>query len=412
MKRTLDDAARAVTAVVPKDASKPLLVAYSGGLDSTVLLQAVVNAFGAEKCRALHLDHQINEASGDWRRHCERVANELGVEITCESASLQKGNLELQARAVRYGFFERQLNGSQVLLMGHHRDDLVETRLWQLLTGRAMIGIPSSRKLGLGSIARPFLDWSRTELQGLAYAEDFAWIEDPSNEDTSFDRNWIRKRVIPLLEQRFPSTRQNISDAQIKNVPEAPATPLRLPDRERLNSESIRAWLGAYGFYPAESTIEEIRKQAYSVKSDARMEVKVASNAVVCRFDDHLHVVQLNVVFEACQISAGEDVELSNGRLFWTATDRGFDQRTQLDLVSRKDATRQGLTSIRYRSRTKSLKNVFQEARIPYWQRHGWPIIHSDGEILSVPGLVLADRITGTRIDAERFVPHWVPRSF
>ena len=412
MKRTLNHAAQAVAAAVPADTPWPVLVAYSGGLDSTVLLRAAVTAFGPANCRALHLDHQINEESQRWRRHCERVANDLSIEIVCEAASLQSGNLELQARASRYAFFTRQLNHSQVLLMGHHRDDLVETRLWQLLTGRAMIGIPSTRKLGSGLIARPFLDWTRADLRTIAGAEDLQWIEDPSNEDTSFDRNWIRQRVIPMLERRFPSARQHISAARFQPELEESANPRPLFMRGTPDSESVRNWLGTYGFYPPGATIEEICKQATDVRADSRMSVKVASNAVVCKFDGYLQVAPSEAIFDAREICAGEDFTLSNGRLFWTRQSAGFDVGTKLSLMSRRDATSLGLTTIRHRNRTKSLKNVFQEAKIPYWQRPGWPVIHAAGEILSIPNLILADGLEQTRNGVVSMVPNWIPRSF
>ena len=306
MKPQLTDMKKAVRDAIPADCLPPIWVAFSGGLDSTLLLKLAADELGADRVCAVHVDHQLDVESSKWREHCRRVAEKLTVGFECEIVDVDSGNLELEARRSRYRVLEQHVGMGEVVLMAHHKDDLVETRLWQLLTGRMPIGIPESRRLGRGQVVRPLLAWSRHELEQVACDEGLDWIDDPSNADTSYDRNWLRHLALPMLEGRFPGAADAIAAFVAGVVEEVPAQPLPLRTEEPLDPGTVRAWLHAYGLYPPQSTVAEVCRQAVSVPQDSRMSVKVGAKATVCRYDMQLHVVPMHEVPKETSVMVGE----------------------------------------------------------------------------------------------------------
>ena len=185
-------------------------VGYSGGLDSSLLLHASVQLLGAQRVGALHLNHQLDENSNHWQRHCASTAEKLGIEFRSSALDVKNrgGGIENEARELRYEFFEANLSDNELLLLAHHADDQAETVLYRLVRGtgaRGLVGIPEYRDLGAGGVLRPFLSFTRNQLREIAEAESICWIDDPSNSDTRYDRNYIRSRLKPNIEDRWPS---------------------------------------------------------------------------------------------------------------------------------------------------------------------------------------------------------------
>jgi len=188
-------------------------VALSGGLDSCVLLHALAVArsrLGAELA-AVHLDHGIHPRSRDWAVFCQRRCAALGVPLRLLRLAWRRlpgASLEAQARERRYGAFAELLAPGEVLLSAQHEDDQAETLLLALLRGsgvRGLAAMPAVAPLGRGCLARPLLGLSRAALRDYARAQGLHWIEDPSNADVGFDRNFLRHRVLPLLRERWPA---------------------------------------------------------------------------------------------------------------------------------------------------------------------------------------------------------------
>jgi tRNA(Ile)-lysidine synthase len=199
--------------LVPRTSAE-LCVAYSGGLDSTVLLHALARAITDRtnyRMRAAHVDHRLHPDSAKWLEHCERVAQSLQIELVplvVTVASDPELSPEAAAREVRYAALRQILKPNEVLLTAHHADDQLETILLALMRGaglRGLSAVPSVQIFGGGWLARPMLDFSRAELEEWARAEQLQWLEDPSNENTSFDRNFLRHRVLPALRERWPA---------------------------------------------------------------------------------------------------------------------------------------------------------------------------------------------------------------
>ncbi|MDQ2068328.1 tRNA lysidine(34) synthetase TilS [Natronospira bacteriovora] len=187
-----------------------LLIAFSGGRDSSVLLHAIAHACPDRELLAIHVDHGLNPRSAQWARHCRDFAGKLGVAVRVESLTLEKGggeNLEAMARQARYGVMAGMLAPGDTLLTAHHAGDQLETLLQRLMRGAGRMGLSGirrSRSLGAGQLLRPMLDTEESEIQAWAEDHGLSWVEDPSNRDERFDRNFLRHRVLPLLRQRWP----------------------------------------------------------------------------------------------------------------------------------------------------------------------------------------------------------------
>jgi tRNA(Ile)-lysidine synthase len=192
-------------------------IAFSGGLDSTVLLHLLADLAKTESLpplSAVHIHHGLQAAADAWPQHCQSVCDALGVPLLIERVRVQPGaSLERAARDARYAVFGSLTQANDLLLTGQHRDDQAETLLFRLMRGagvRGLAGIPAQRPVGQGMLIRPLLDVSRSELEAYAQAHQLRWIEDPSNQDRQFSRNYLRHQVMPLLTERWPQAQASM----------------------------------------------------------------------------------------------------------------------------------------------------------------------------------------------------------
>jgi tRNA(Ile)-lysidine synthase len=189
----------------------PWRIAFSGGLDSTVLLHLLVHLAKTESLPALsaiHVHHGLQAAADAWPDHCQSVCDALGVPLQVVRVQVQPGaSIERAARDARYAAFIEATHANEVLMTAQHRDDQAETLLFRLMRGagvRGLSGMPSERPLGRGHLLRPLLDVTRAELEAYATEHQLSWIEDPSNQDHQFSRNYLRHQVFPVLTARWP----------------------------------------------------------------------------------------------------------------------------------------------------------------------------------------------------------------
>ncbi|MCG6540264.1 tRNA lysidine(34) synthetase TilS [Pseudomonas sp. KSR10] len=187
-------------------------VAFSGGLDSTVLLHLLARLSTREQLppiSAIHVHHGLQPAAEEWPTHCQSVCERLGVTLRVAHVQVASGpSLERAAREARYEVFSEHLKPAEVLLTAQHRDDQAETMLFRLLRGagvRGLAGMPAVRALGEGWLVRPLMDVGRNELEVYAREHGLVWVEDPSNQCFDHSRNFLRHRVMPVLQQRWPS---------------------------------------------------------------------------------------------------------------------------------------------------------------------------------------------------------------
>jgi tRNA(Ile)-lysidine synthase len=209
----------ALAAHLPRAFGGKFCVAFSGGVDSSVLLHALteLRAVNPEwRIRAIHIDHQLQSTSGDWAARCQRVAANLGIELLIERVVVARNDdqgLEAAARNARYAVFRRELQHGEVLLTAHHADDQVETLLLALMRGSGVQGLaamPPAKPFSRGWHLRPLLNVTRHDLDAWASNKGIDAIMDPSNALLRHDRNYLRHEVLPALRKRWPAVADSI----------------------------------------------------------------------------------------------------------------------------------------------------------------------------------------------------------
>ena len=223
MKPTLT--AKLLKALGPWQNASAWHIAFSGGLDSTVLLHLLASIEHLPPLSAVHVHHGLQAAADAWPSHCQSVCDSLSVRLRVMRVQVLPGaSLERAAREARYQAFAEVTGAGEVLLTGQHRDDQAETLLFRLLRGagvRGLAAMPAYRPLAAGHLVRPLLNVSRFELEAYAHEHQLQWIEDPSNADPRFSRNYLRHRVLPILADRWPQavsslarTAEHLGEAQ------------------------------------------------------------------------------------------------------------------------------------------------------------------------------------------------------
>ena len=244
-----------------------LWIAFSGGVDSTVLLHAASKAYEPHQLTVVHVNHRVSPNADSWELHCKNVATRLGLEFHSKRVSLRGKNLEYEGRQARLSVFKDVLRDGDVLATAHHRDDELESLTWQLATGRALVGISDWRRFEHGWLWRPLLHYNRDELLNLANEYGWSWIEDESNQDVTFTRNALRHQVLPHLKSAFSDFESQLlrmKEPPLEHLPRAPISAKLL----REDSKKTRAWLHAFGITPRNSIVQEIMRQA-SARRDA-----------------------------------------------------------------------------------------------------------------------------------------------
>jgi tRNA(Ile)-lysidine synthase len=194
-------------------------VGLSGGLDSSVLLHILHNARPATRLKAVHINHGLRPNALQWEHSCVDVCNRYGIEIDVlrvDARAARGESPEAAARHARYAAIESLLEPGDCLLTAHHQDDQAETLLLQLFRGSGPAGLaamPELAPFGAGWHLRPLLAFNRNTLHDYAHAAGLEWIEDDSNSDSRYDRNFLRQQVIPLLQRRWPSLAQTLGRA-------------------------------------------------------------------------------------------------------------------------------------------------------------------------------------------------------
>ena len=196
------------------------MVALSGGRDSVALLHVLLSLrreFGYDLA-AVHVNHGISPNAGDWQRFCESSCADLGVALTVETVDVARDapeGLEAAARDRRYEALGRA--DADWISLAHHRGDQAETLLFKLLRGTGLAGaaaMPEVRPLGEGRrLIRPLLDVSRVQIDAYLEERRLGWMDDESNADAGYARNFLRHQVMPLLNSRFPAAEKKLASA-------------------------------------------------------------------------------------------------------------------------------------------------------------------------------------------------------
>lgn len=210
----------ALSAIQPSSAAPALCIALSGGADSMVLMHvlAEVRTHNPQlRLRALHVNHQLQAQAGEWANQCCQWAAQLNID--CEVLAVAVNDIdvlgvEAAARKARYAAFKTALRPNEILLTAHHADDQLETILLALMRGSGVDGLaamPHCVRFGEAWHARPLLDFTHESLRAWAQQHQVPHLNDPTNHDTHFDRNFLRHEVVPLLKTRWPAIARTAS---------------------------------------------------------------------------------------------------------------------------------------------------------------------------------------------------------
>lgn len=401
-----------------------VVVAFSGGLDSTVLLHALAARHTAlpGPLLAVHADHQLQLESSRWAEHCRHVARHVDVELqslVLEVDTRTGQGLEAAARDARYAAFRRFLLNGDCLLTAQHADDQAETFLLQALRGAGPAGLaamPERRPLGSAWLLRPLLSWSRAELEAWAIEQGLEWIEDPSNADSRFDRNFLRTEIMPKLHERWPELAATLgrsarrcaeADALLDEFGEelllaSGATNERLPAEALralpVNRQALllRAWLARAGkSSPSERVLLDEILNLATLDPDASGQVQFGKTCIRC-YRDALYLDDAgNTTGQAMRIgewNTRETFELGDGLgrlLRLPAGGRGLDPAiTSLTVRQRRGGERIRPAG---QAHHRELKKLLQESGIAPWLRGLLPLLYDGERLLAVGDLWLEE---------------------
>ncbi|MBC3244189.1 tRNA lysidine(34) synthetase TilS [Pseudomonas lurida] len=391
-------------------------IAFSGGLDSTVLLHLLASLANTETLpplSAVHVHHGLQAAADAWPAHCQSICDNLGVPLSVKRVQVQPGaSLERAAREARYRAFAEVTGAGEVVLTGQHRDDQAETLLFRLLRGagvRGLAAMPAQRPLAGGYLVRPLLDVSREALEVYAHEHQLKWIEDPSNADSRFSRNYLRHRVLPALTERWPQavtglarTAEHLGEAQ------GLLDELALLDLQAASKASAFPWLG----------LPSLALAPLCELSDARQRNALRHwLAPLTRLPDSDHWAGWHSLRDAkgdaqplWRLADGE-LHRCGQRIWWLPSTRSEfsdatvswpDPQNPLELPGNGQLTLtgeapEGPLEVRYRQGgeilevpgrgRRDLKRLLNESGVPGFVRGRLPLLYQGEQLLGVPSL-------------------------
>ena len=398
-----------------------LLLGLSGGLDSTVLLHllAQLRATAGFTLKAMHVHHGLSPHADAWADFCQTLCRSLEVDIEVVRISVPThtaSGVEAAARDLRYEALMRTT--ADFVALAHHQDDQAETLLLQLLRGAGVKGLaamaPQDKRRRL---LRPLLEVTREEIEVYASTHGLQWIEDESNRDTRFDRNYLRHEALPLLEQRFPAAKR-VMARSASHLAEASALldELAALDAQRCMRHDLlvvsvlrelseararnvlRWWLARQSMeLPSANRLREMLRQLLDARTDAQVKLAVGAGdksggqGSLRRYQDMIYLDLQQAAPPFSLTWRGEPL---------LALPDGSQLRFVRGMASGLAYARLGIDCLRIAQRTggerfkpdlarpsRTLKHLLQEANMPPWQRQRLPLIYHEGKLAVVPGI-------------------------
>ena len=400
----------------PLPVDGPLLLAYSGGLDSTVLLHALAAdpALRARGLRALHVDHGLHPQSVAWGEACADNCRRLGVPLAIVRVDVRPDGegLEAAARRARHAAFAQALQPGELLVTAHHRDDQAETVLLRLLRGAGdgLAAMRPLRRFATGWLWRPLLALPREALVAHAREQGLHWVEDPSNASDRHDRNFLRHHVLPRLHERWPQAGAALARsaallatqadllagedarrlAQVQGVdPQTLSVDALLCEPPAWRARLLRAWLAGRGLPPLPAdALDTIERELLPARPDASARFEW-SGAVIQRWRDLLHAGPAQVPLPAdwsAEWTGEAPLVLPTGDTLALEPPRQFD--APLRVHARQGGERLVLPG---RSHHTELKHALQDLGVPPWERLRLPLLSApDGSLMAAADLILS----------------------
>ncbi len=408
-------------------------VAYSGGMDSHVLLHAAAELLGGLDgigLRAVHINHSLHSDSGEWAKHASSVCDSLDVPLIVRTVTVpdESGDgPEAAARMARYKAFAEILSPGEHLLVAQHAEDQAETFLLQALRGSGPDGlasIPRKRVFADGFMVRPLLSIKQGELRRYAKREALQWIDDPSNSDTRYDRNFLRHEIMPLLASRWPAAvdtlsrsaarssaasqtllglaQEDLERVRARGVSELSVSELKALARERAYNV-LRLWVRQSGFrMPRLQDLAEVIRSLVRAREDSGGLVNVRDYEFR-RYRDRLFLMpqqELATPFQYQWDAPFDDLVITELDLVLTRAtclDQGI-KMPEDGVVTIKTRSGGELIKLGEPAFHKAVKKLLQESSVPPWQRDRIPLLYIDGRLAAVWNIAVA-------VDFRKSVP-------
>lgn len=384
--------------------AKRILVAYSGGLDSSVLLHHLQQQFN-QAIIAIHINHSLSEHAQQWQRHCAEFCQQFDIKFLTKTINLPDNSgesLEALARDARYSIFAELMQKGDVLVTGHHQDDQAETLLLQLCRGAGIKGLaamPVEKAFAAGFLLRPLLDYSREQLVAYAQQNNLTYITDESNFDTNFDRNFLRHEIVPKLKQKWSAVNKTLARTA-KHAAETQTLLDQLAAQDLVQSQVdinqlditalttlsvvrqknvLRYWISRQQQpLPSEVVLQQVL-QACHAAEDAQPKI-IWQNTNIRRYQQKLYLLKIEAEVDTNKIIPWQQQhDISN---------LNFDLLTgHLTLRYRQGGER---FHPHNRDKSQSLKKLMQEWQIPTWQRDQVPLLYCDESLVAVVGHAVA----------------------
>ena len=412
-----------------------LLVAFSGGLDSTVLLhQLTLLRDSVAPClqiRAMHIHHGLSPLADGWVVHCRTLCQRWHVPLEVAYVQLPAGGqgVEGEARNARYQALAEALLTDEILLTAQHQDDQCETLLLALKRGSGPAGLaamPEKLAFADTQLLRPLLTTRRAELEHWAALHQLSWIEDESNQDDKYDRNFLRLRVLPVIQQRWPHFVRSVTrSAQLCGEQEQLLDELLAEQLAEFMSEKgalqieplreisdvrrfalLRRWLGYHrATMPSRAALQRLWQEVALSRDDANPRFRLGEYEVR-RFQGALYwVAVINIdkdkiypwpaPFEPLVIT-GIGVLVA-----YAGEQRIRCPKAQESVSLRFKAS--GLQHIVGREKGRALKKIWQELNIPPWQRETTPLLFYGEQLISALGVFVT--VEGQATMADNWQP-------
>jgi tRNA(Ile)-lysidine synthase len=405
--------------------SSHILIGLSGGMDSVVLLHLLHNLAPRFEWRlsALHIHHGISPNADAWADFCTELCSRYAIPLHIERVSIASlradHGVEAAARKLRHAAFAQQ--SCDFIALAHHADDQAETLLLQLLRGAGIRGAAAMPLLKPAispapATVRPLLDLSRVQLFGYAQQCDLSWIEDESNADQHYPRNFLRHRLLPVLAERFPAYRNTlIRSAQhfaeagelLDELARQDAVDSLHDDTLEVNAlqslsiargkNLLRYFLHARGSpMPQTVQLEDMLRQLCTAREDAAVCIAYGEWQVR-RYQGRAYAMRALDRFDPAQVTPWNgEAELEwpalRTRITWMRTQGLGISCAKLQLAPVTLRFRNGGEALRPYpdAATKSLKHLLQEHRVPPWQRERLPLLYCGGELVCVVGVAVS----------------------
>lgn len=409
-----------------------LVLAFSGGLDSCVLLHLLVhvNKTLPFQLSAQHVHHGLSPNAGLWADTCATICKQLNVPFTNTKVQVNNQGLGIEAAARQARYHVLLQTEVDFILLAHHQDDQAETFLLQLARGAGVKGLAGMAAVS-DKLLRPLLDVPRKTLLEYAKQHRLAWVEDESNLETKYDRNFIRHEVLPVLTKQYPAIRQTINRsaqhmAEANDLLDEIAAAdvhsclrdktLDLQQLHKLSTprihNALRWWLVQNQCHlPSAAQLQQITQQLFNAKTDATVKIKVSTTHTLQRYRDRAFLLMENSVAPAINLlwQGEETLRLPDGTQlsFTKVLGQGF-ALSRVPNIKLRIKNREG--GERFRPElgrpSRSLKTILQTCEIPPWQRAQLPLIFMDETLVLIPN-VGVDISFKANPDEMGLLVHW-----